>query len=375
MEQTSKKIRIAVLIAIAVVAVSLFYLAFSGFAVKDDSRFKVGVLLPLSGTAAYYGEVSKNGIEIAREELKAEYPDLDIEVVYEDSFYTPKGGVDGYNKLKNADNINAVITAASQVSLAVLPISNEDKVFQMAIFSSADKYTTKDDLSFRVSSRNEIEAAKVAEFIEDKNYKKIAIIYLNNDFGAGFKDSLKAELSDSVKVVFEEGVLLTDSDFRTVLSKIKKEKPDSIFMVGTAVQYSLILKQAKEMNIDSQFLAMRSAEDHVLLKNAGAEAEGLIYTYPYDAESGDLESKKFSEAYQKKYGVVPDAYAAEGYLGFKLTALAYKECGNDAVCMKNYLENIKNQDSIFGKISFDENGDVYYDYFYKTVKEGEFVRL
>ena len=44
-------------------------------------------------------------------------------------------------------------------------------------------------------------------------------------------------------------------------------------------------------------------------------------------------------------------------------------------CVQNYLTNLRDYDSVLGKLSFDENGDVYYDFFVKTVRNGEFVRL
>jgi len=54
--------------------------------------------------------------------------------------------------------------------------------------------------------------------------------------------------------------------------------------------------------------------------------------------------------------------------------MAFAECGKDYECIKDYLTNLKNYNSVFGKLSFDNNGDVYYDFFYKTVKDGQFVK-
>ena len=187
---------------------------------------KIGAILPLSGSAAYYGENSQKGIEIAKEELKQIYPDYRFEVLYEDSQYTAKGGVDAYNKLKNFDRLDAVITGASQVSLAVLPLAKESGILQMAIFSSANKYSVADDLTFRISTRNEIESEAVANFISLKNYRKLAILYINNDFGVGFKDALKEQITKKnipISIVVEENYLLDTNDFRTILTKAKQK--------------------------------------------------------------------------------------------------------------------------------------------------------
>ena len=340
---------------------------------KTEEEIKVGVLLPLSGPAAYYGEQSRKGIEIAREEISNKYPELKLDVDYEDSLYTPKGALDAYHKLMNINKIDAVITAASPVSLAVLPLTTEDKILQMATFSSADKYATPNDLSFRTSTTSKSETTKLAEFIKNNNINSLGIIYFNNDFGISYKESLKEGLINSqsnVRIVGEEGFLLETSDFRTSLIKIGSENPEAIFIVGTAVHYANILKQAKELNIDAQFLSMRSTEDPTLIKLGKEAAEGLVYTYPFDA----TKDSQFTNRFKTVYYSVPDAYAAESYEGFKLTAMAFAKCEKDYVCIQDYLTNLEDYDSVFGKLSFDENGDVYYEYFFKTVKDGQFVK-
>jgi branched-chain amino acid transport system substrate-binding protein len=213
----------------------------------------------------------------------------------------------------------------------------------------------------------------MAEFISKFGFKRLGIIYFNNDFGISYKESLKKELSKTqgnVEIVGEEGFLLETSDFRTSLIKIKENNPDAVFIVGTALHYSNILKQAKELNINTQFLSMRSAEDPILIKISGEVAEGLIYTYPFDSTK-DLD---FVKQFKARYNTIPDAYAAEAYEGFKLTAMAFAECNKDYDCIKDYLTNLKDYNSVFGKLSFDSNGDVYYEYFLKTVKDGQFVK-
>jgi len=352
------------------------FVSITGQAIKDGKTFRVGIILPLSGNAAFYGERTQYGIEIAREKIAKEFPDLDIVVYYGDSAYVPKEGLSAYKQLKDTKEIDAVITAASHVSLAIKPSVEEDGILQMAIFSSAGDYSSLNDLSFRTSTRNEIETEAVAELIRNKGYKRIEIIYINNDFGISFKNAMKKILiSQDIDILSEEAIALDTTDYRTILAKMQNEEPDAIFMVGLASQYSEIIKQAHELGIETQFLTMRSAEDPILIRNAGELANGLIYTYPFDATSQTKEIREFSNSFEKKYGTIPDAYAAEGYEGFRLVAYAFEVCSKDYLCVKNYLTNLKDYDSVLGKLSFDENGDVYYDFFVKTVRNGEFVRL
>ena len=63
---------------------------------------------------------------------------------------------------------------------------------------------------------------------------------------------------------------------------------------------------------------------------------------------------------RKKYRIAPDGYAAEGYEGLRLVISAFASCDKNYTCMQGYLQNIRNYSSVFGNLSFDENGDVYY---------------
>ena len=369
----NKKIIVFGVILVILIVSGIFLLLDNpnGYAVSDDEPIKIGIILPLSGSTAFYGEASQRGIEVARKEIEEGYSGLDLEVYYEDSFYTPKGGVDAYRSLMNIYGIDGVITGASQVSLAIQPLSTEDNILQMAIFSSALKYSSANDLSFRVTTRNELEANKIGEFISEMNFERVGIFYMNNDFGVSFKDSLRGSLMNSeVEVVGEEAFMTDAVDFRTSLSKMKEA--DVIFMVGTAKNYGLIMKQARELDLDIQFLAMHSAEHPALIKDYADVGDGLIYTYPFDAKSD--KAKEFTNAFKERYGVIPNSYAVEGYEGFKLVALGFNECGKDYVCIQNYLEDLEDYDSLFGDLRFDSNGDVYYEHFLKIFKDGEFVK-
>lgn len=338
-----------------------------------ENKLKIGIILPLSGSAAYYGDNTQKGIELAKEKLLKEYPDADLKIYYEDSFYTAKGGVDAYNKLRNINGINAVITAASQVSLAVLPLTTSDKVVQMAVFSSNEKYSIPDDLSFRVSTKNDLEMSELAKFMIEREFKKLGILYLNNEYGVGVKESFKNKLLDSsVKVIIEESYMLEENDFRTNLLKIKESEVDTIFIVGTVNHYVNILKQANEIGLNAQFLATRSAEDPNLIKNAGGNAEGLVYPYPFDATSTLTETRNFVESFKSKYGVEPDAYAAEGYEGFILLVSSLLECDENRECIKNYFGDEVHK-SVFGDLKFDQYGDPYYEFHIKTIRGGNFV--
>ena len=358
-------IGIAILI---ILVLSSFY-----FVQRPTETIRIGVIFPLSGNAAYYGLQGQNGIELAKEEIIIEYPNLNIQVLYEDSQYIPKEGVNAYTKLKNMNEIDAIIPMASHVSIALRGLANQDNVIEMAVASTSGAYSMPDDFSFRTIPSVGVQTIKIHEFLKTNNYQNIAMLTVNNDFGKGGKDALKNQFKDgSIKIVSEQDFMGDATDFRTELTKIKESDAEIIYLVGTAANYVILLSQAKKLNIQKQFISISSTEDPTLLNNIEV-AEGIIYTY-YDIDTiNNPVAKKFVDSYIAKYNESPDGYAAEGYVALSLLALAYNECGEDNSCAKNYLENIKNYDSVFGPLTFDGNGDVDYDFILKTVKDGRFV--
>ncbi|HEY0908401.1 MAG TPA: ABC transporter substrate-binding protein [Candidatus Paceibacterota bacterium] len=361
---------VVVIIAIAVIASA---------AVKKPSAqigtLKVGVIAVETGAAAYIGVSTEKGIEIAKEELAAKHPDFRIETINEDSMFTPKGGIDAYNKLRATDNIDSIITMASNVSVAVEPLAAKDGILHVAASTLANGYTTPEDLSFRLTAKGDLEAGPALAYLKGKGVTKLGILAMQNEIGVSLRDSLKAQAADyGITIVIEENYPADATDWRTSLIKVRQAKPEALYLAALAAHSAQILKQADSLGFDPLFISYRATEDPALIKNAGTLAEKLVYTTSFDAENSQL-AKDFAAAYKAKYDEEVNGYAAEAYESMKLTAESFMKCGKDYVCIKDYFFSIKNRPSVLGPISFDRNGDVSYPFIVKTVREGKFVKI
>ncbi|OGF92693.1 MAG: hypothetical protein A2626_03470 [Candidatus Nealsonbacteria bacterium RIFCSPHIGHO2_01_FULL_38_55] len=365
------------IIIMVVMAGAVFFLGYKNSNDATEGHFiKIGALLPLSGNAANYGEGSREGIEIAKDDLKSKYLNLNIQVVYEDSFYDPKRAVDGYRKLKDISNISAILTGGSQISSAVKNLSDKDNVLQMAIWSGAPSYSSGvHNFTFRVTALADEHIPALVEYLDNHNYKKLALLYANNEFGVAFKESFENFPNKKISVV-PYGFSSEDMDFRTLLLKVKNDKTDAIFFVGLVKQFVGVLKEANELGIKKKFFSQWSVEDQQLLDGANDLAEGIIYTYPFDYNTPY--SKDFTFKYQQKYNKVPNGYVAESYVGTMLMGEAINACQNkvNVNCWKDYLDKIKNFPTIMGLVTMDSRGDIKAGkVFLKTVKDGKFVKL
>src|SRR3989344_1755041 len=144
--------------------------------------YRVGSTEALTGNAAYYGESSKKGVDLALDVATKKYPDLKFEIYHEDNQFTPKVGIDAYNKLRAEHSIDAIITQTSPVAVAIKPLAEKDGILQMAVSASASTYSSVDDLSFRTTGDSMIETAVIADLIKSK-YSETALIGMNNEIG------------------------------------------------------------------------------------------------------------------------------------------------------------------------------------------------
>ena len=151
---------------------------------------------------------------------------------YEDSKFDTKEGVSVYQKLKNANGVQIMITAGSPVALAISPLANSDKVLQMSIAASTPKYTSENDFTFRVTTRSEVENQELAKFVVPR-YKNIGLLYANNEWGISHYGAIKSEIEKlKGNIVAEETFLMEDIDFRTKLLKIKSKNPEAVFLLA-----------------------------------------------------------------------------------------------------------------------------------------------
>src|SRR3989344_1617014 len=107
---------------------------------NDKGNIKIGADFALSGSVAVYGEWASKGVNLALEEINKGSKKL--EIIYEDNKGQPKDAVTAYNKLRNIDHVDYVLTFQSSVALAIAPLANQDKVIQIDVSATTPDYST-----------------------------------------------------------------------------------------------------------------------------------------------------------------------------------------------------------------------------------------
>jgi branched-chain amino acid transport system substrate-binding protein len=366
--------KIILWLVVVVIVIAIYYGVIKKQTPTTKETIKIGAILPLTGEAAVWGQNAKTGIELAKEEInkKGGINGRKIEVIYEDSQCDPKTGASAAQKLITVDKVQVIIgDACSSVTLAIAPIANQNKVVLITPGSSADSISQAGEYIFRNYPKNSQFLGKVIELIEKLDKKKIAILFVNNDYGVGLKDYALQKISKE-KIVLVEGHNQKETDFRTTLAKLKSINPDAVILATYYEDGSLILKQAKEMKINTLFLGTDAFDDPKVIEIAKEAAEGLVLsTVKPGAGPKFLEFKK---AYLEKYNKEPVILSDFAYDTINIIAEAIEKRNYNGEDIKNYLYSIKNFQGASNLISFDENGDLINPSFtLKTIKNSQFV--
>ncbi len=361
-------------------AILLFFLilAFtSSCAKKEVDEIRIGVIAPLSGPSAKYGQDIKRGYDLAVSEINdaGGIRGRNIILVYEDSEGTPEIAVSAAHKLIKRDRVIAILGALwSSPTLAVAPIVEQAKVVLLSSGSSSPKITEAGDYIFRNEVSDEYGARESANLYLKENYNRIGILYVNNDYGVGVRDVTQRVYHElGGEVLIAEAFEQDAKDFRTQLLKIAGVNPEAILIVGYK-EAILILRQLGELGIHLRILGTPLFQDAEIIEKAGNVAEGALYSYygTFDLMSESPDIARFVKSFKERYNADSGYYAPIGYDALMIIAQALETAGTNSKDIKEALYSIKKFPGVSGITSFDENGDVIKPVVLKTIKGGKF---
>jgi branched-chain amino acid transport system substrate-binding protein len=361
----NKKIGIGLAV---ILFISIIIVIFIQYGNLEEKVIKIGVLLPLTGDAAFYGESILQAVDFAAEQINESggINGNKLKVIAEDSKGSPREGVTAFNKLGDA---------ISSVTLAIAPIANKNNIVVLSPLSSAPEITNAGDYIFRNVPSDLLGGKVAAHFaIKNQNWKSLAILFVNNDFGTGLANAFIEEASIlGGTILAKETYNFGSTDFRAQLTKIKYADPDAIFFVAYQ-EASTILIQSKELGLKSNFLGTGLVEDPKIIEIAGEAAEGVFFTQlPYTPDLPFSSTKNFVKAFKETYNIEPNILAAYGFDSMNILAFALNNSDLNSKSIKNELYKIKEYEGVTGIISFDMNGDVAQPMGVKIIKNGEFI--
>lgn len=363
----------------ALIALLAAVLIITGCGKREPEVTKIGAVLPLSGDISEYGKRCRDGIDLAVQEINASggVKGKQISIVYEDDKGIPRDGVSALQKLISIDKTQVVIGAvASSVSLAMVPVVEQNKVVLFSPASSSPKLSGSSRFFFRNWPSDVLEAGAMALFAYDSlRLRKVAILWVNNDYGLGLMSEFRRNFeAREGKIVSSQSYPQNGVEFKSQLTKFKRVEPDAIYLAGYHKEMGQATKQIRELGIKAQILGDADYGVEELLGIAGGAAEGAIYGTPaYDPADKDTAVQGFAQRFDTKYSRQPSVFEANAYDAVRIIATVMDSGVVTGEQIAARLKALKDYPGAAGRTTFDENNDVHRPTKIKVVRGGKFV--
>jgi branched-chain amino acid transport system substrate-binding protein len=334
---------------------------------QEKQPIIIGAVQPLTGPVSIDGLSVVDGIKIGMERINAGGGVLGrpIEVIVEDGKGDPVESVNAVEKLIRRDKVPAIIGCwASSATLAAMPIVKRNQVPLLVETSTAPMITDqKNEWVFRFTSHNDIDGALMEKYLVPKlGFKKAAYMAVNNDWGRSMAAAISKIMEKTGgKVLFVEYFSPAETNYTSILTRIKSFEVDTLFITTSIQSVAIILKQFHELGMRINCFVTSAIPAEKVIDIAGKEAtEGVYFFNRYVAyappKQKEEENKSLIEAYQKIHpGKVPDMYVAFGYDAVYVMADAIKRAGKpESVKIREALEKT-DFFGLTGQVKFDAN--------------------
>ncbi len=344
----------------------------------NKEKLKFGVMMPLSGDAASYGNPLSNAYKLALDEINAAggIAGRQVELVFEDSKCTPNDGATAAQKLVSIDQVKVILGGAcSGETLGAAPITEAAKVILLSPTSSSPKITTAGDFVFRTYSSDANAGRIAADKAYEMGFKKAALITETTDYAQSLRETFKNSFrSKGGQIVADETYSSEMADFRTLILKIKSSNPDVVYIVPQTYQKAvLMIKQLKEQGLDAQLMTAEILTSDLVVSESGNDIGGII-GFEAAFDPNNPKSADFIAKYKAKFNeeLAFPFFQAGAYDDLYLIKEAI-EANNgivDTIQIRDYLYNVKDWEGALGTLTIDSNGDAILSYIIKKVENG-----
>ncbi len=307
---------------------------------KSSDEIKVGVILPLTGTEAMFGEMEKNSFEMAYEELKAAGKTTingkEIKLLFEDDQSRQDVAKSAAEKLVNQNRVAMLSGGYSSACTNVIAGSAQAMSTPfVAVTGSSDDITKQGwKWVFRGTAAPASKYTIALWDMVDKviKPKNVALIYENTDFGTSSANGFRAECQKrGLNLVFDQAYESGAIDFKPMLANMRNTQPDMIFAVSYVMDAALIVKQMKELDFNTDLFVGGGAGYTMpeFKDNAKETSECIASTTLWVPNVAWEGARDYFENYTKKYGKQPDYHGAQAYSTMYVIADALSRVADD----------------------------------------------
>jgi branched-chain amino acid transport system substrate-binding protein len=322
----------------------------------------IGVIGPITGQFAVFGEQMKKGAQQAVDDINAAGGINGEKIVLRvaDDACDPKQAVAAANQLASAGVKFVIGHYCSGSAIPASKVYMDEGMLLITPAATNPRLTDEGkDIIFRVCGRDDRQGEVIGAYLA-KHFgdKKIAIAQDESAYGKGLADEVKKTLNAAgVHEVLFEAYTPGERDYSALISKLKQAGTQVLFIGGYHTEAGLIARQLKEQAASMQIIGGDALVTDELWSISGPAAEGLMMTFGPDPRNKPEAKTAIEEL--RKQGFEPESYTLYTYAGVQALAQGLTRAGAkpDPLKVAAALRGAPVA-TVLGALSFDAKGDV-----------------
>jgi branched-chain amino acid transport system substrate-binding protein len=325
---------------------------------------KIGIVLSLTGAEFLTDVIQRNSFRLAADEINRAggINGRPLELIIEDD--NGQSDLAGYaaEKLIMEDKVEVLTGASySESAMAIGRVANERKAPFLITTGSVNEVTEQGwEYVFRISPPLNRFVNPLESFLENVvKPETLAIIYGDWSYGSESADYLeKAFQKIGGRVVAREVIRIGSTDFRPILSRIKRANPDMVFISSSSTEGAILLRQSRELGLSPKIF-VGSADGFTIPDFALVASGAADYVFSFDLWSPRLPyagALKYFDDYVLRFLSSTNYLGAEAYASIQVIADALKRAKSLTSDEIRQALATTDMETVFGPVRFVSEG-------------------
>lgn len=327
---------------------------------------KIADVAELSGGGAVVGMHWKNAVDLATSEINAKGGILGrkIEVTHYDTQSNPGVARAQVQKALDGDPYVLFGPVYSGSAIVTQALAKQYEIAEFTGGEAANLTQQNNPYMFRTSFGQQASMPKIASYMQGEGFKKVAVLWCNDDFGKGGRDTFIAEAKKrGIEIVADLSSENNQVDFAADVVKAKAAKPDALFIYLHEEENARLLREIRKQGLTMPLVGETTLLNQKVIELAADAANGIKGHVGLSADAPIPAVQAFRKRYEEKYKTVPDHNALKAYTGIYAVKFATEKVGKfDRKALAEKMHGLKittkDEPNILMDVKWDNNGDI-----------------